>query len=383
MFEVIQRKISTEDKVIWIHAASLGEYEQAVPVMEGLKKIFPKHKILVTFFSPSGYEVKKNSALADAVTYLPLDTAENAKKFLDLVNPDWVLFVKYEFWPNFLQELKRRKIKALLISGGFREDQIFFKSYGRWMGTSLQAFQYFFVQNEKSQRLLKSIGFFNVTVSGDTRFDRVMNQLSQNNRLSFVEEFKNNKICLVAGSTWPEDEEILLHWINNENSQVKVIIAPHVVKPGKLVALKEKIEAPAVLYSEKEGKKLEDYQVLIIDTIGLLTKIYSYADVAYVGGAVGDTGLHNILEPATFGIPIISGSNISKFPEARDLAEEGGLFTISDKQDFEHTMKKLVSNDAFRVKTGKDVAAFVRRQAGATQTILHYVEKFCAEEEVY
>ncbi len=221
VFSILQKNISAEDKTIWFHAASLGEYEQALPVILQVKEIFPKHKIVLSFFSPSGYENKKNSAVADVVVYLPLDTSKNAKKFLDLVHPDWALFIKYEFWPNFLKELKKRNTKTVLVSGAFREDQAFFKPYGKWMRKYLDAFEYFFLQNERSKQLLLSLGYENAAVSGDTRFDRVSEQLQQDNHLDFIEEFKNDKICVVAGSSWPEDEALLTQYINQSSENIK------------------------------------------------------------------------------------------------------------------------------------------------------------------
>ena len=380
-FSILKKKISPKDRTIWFHAASLGEYEQAVPVIEAVKEHFPQHKIVITFFSPSGYEVKKNSALADVVVYLPLDTARNARKFLNLVHPEWTLFIKYEFWPNFLKELSKRGISTLLVSGAFREDQVFFKSYGGWMRSYLGTFRHFFVQNERSEGLLKSIGFDNVTVSGDTRYDRVSNQLSQNNELEFVEEFKGRELCVVAGSTWPEDEELLVNYINTAPKDVKFIIAPHTLQQEKIKSLQEKLKAATVLFSEKTGKDLVDYRVLIIDTIGLLTKIYSYADIAYVGGAAGKTGLHNILEPATFGVPVIIGKNFSKFPEAIKLQQLAGLFSVSNKNELKGVFDKLVKENDFREKTGMICEHFVNNNTGATQVIINYLLGFSAENK--
>ncbi|WP_311196078.1 glycosyltransferase N-terminal domain-containing protein [Antarcticibacterium sp. 1MA-6-2] len=318
-FSILQQKIDPLDKVVWFHVASLGEYEQGLPIIETVKELFPSHKIVISFFSPSGYENKKNSTFADAVVYLPLDTPSNAAKFLNFVHPDLALFIKYDFWPNYLKELQNRNIPSLLISGGFRKDQLFFKSYGDWMRKPLKTFEYFFVQNEQSLELLKSIGIENVTVSGDTRFDRVSRQLKQNNKLAFIEEFLNNKECIVAGSTWPEDDILMQNFINEAPSTVKFIVAPHEIKPEKIRKLKNSFSKRAILFTEKEDAQLSDYEILILDTIGLLTKVYSYADIAYVGGAAGKTGLHNILEPATFGVPIVTGSNIENFPEAIQL----------------------------------------------------------------
>ncbi|WP_324721598.1 3-deoxy-D-manno-octulosonic acid transferase [Salinimicrobium sp. HB62] len=375
LFKHLASEISPTEKTIWFHAASLGEYEQAVPVIEAAKKIFPSHKIVLSFFSPSGYEVKKDSSLADVVTYLPLDTTENATKFLDLVHPDWTLFVKYEFWPNFLNELKKRKMRSLLISGAFREDQLFFKSYGKWMRRYLEAFEFFFLQNEKSKELLRHIGFENAAVSGDTRFDRVSAQPEQDNKLDFIENFVRDKICIVAGSTWPEDEELLLEFINNDQLEVKLIIAPHAIKPEKIKQLQEKLEVDSILYSEKDRNKPEDFKVFIIDTVGLLSRIYSYADIAYVGGAAGDTGLHNILEPAAFGVPVIIGKNYSRFPEAEDLKNAGGLVPVQNRSEAREVLAKLVANENERKIKGSISAKYIQKNKGATQMISEYLLK--------
>lgn len=375
LFEQLASQIAPTDRNIWFHAASLGEYEQAVPVIMEVKKIFPSHKIILSFFSPSGYEVKKNSALVDVVTYLPLDTEANAKKFLDIVHPDWVLFVKYEFWPNFLAELKKREMRSLLISGAFREDQLFFKSYGKWMRKYLEAFEYFFLQNENSKKLLHKIGFDNSAVSGDTRFDRVSTQPGLDNRLDFIEDFLGDKVCIVAGSTWPEDEELLLDFINDSPADVKFIIAPHAIKAEKIQQLQEKLKVDVVLYSEKDNKYLGDFKVFIIDNVGLLTRIYSYADIAYVGGAAGDTGLHNVLEPAAFGVPVVIGKNFSKFPEAGELKEAGGLLPVENKLQAEQILSRLVNDIEYRKSAGLESATYITKNRGATQMISDYIVK--------
>lgn len=375
VFKTLEESLTGKEKTIWIHAASLGEYEQAVPVIEKLREIYPAHKIIVTFFSPSGYEVKKNSSLADVVTYLPLDTPKNASKFLDLIHPEWALFIKYEFWPNYLAELKKRKIKSLLISGNFREDQLFFKPYGKWMLSYLKTFQHFFVQNRSSKELLRSAGFSNVSISGDTRFDRVARQIEQNNELGFIKEFKAGKLCVVAGSTWPEDEELMLDHINKSSENKKFIIAPHALKPAKIKELQNKLIPETVLFSEKEGKDLSKYRVFIIDTIGLLSKIYSYADIAYVGGAAGDTGLHNILEPATFGVPVIIGKNFSRFPEAVKLQQLSGLFSVRNREEFAAVLSKLEQDEQFRNKTGMITEHFINSNTGATKIIADYLRE--------
>ena len=372
MYETLQQKISATDKTIWFHCASLGEFEQGVPIMEAIKNLKPDHKIVVSFFSPSGYEIKKNTPLADAVVYLPMDTPSNAKKFISAVHPSFTFFVKYEFWPNYLFELQKRTVPTLLISGVFRGDQIFFKSYGGFMKRALKSFDHFFLQEENSEELLKSIGFTNTTVSGDTRFDRVSHQIELDNTLKFAEEFKGNSLCIVCGSTWPEDEAVLLDYINSSPENVKFIIAPHKIEADKIEDFTKRIVKKTVLHSKIDEVNISDYSVLIIDCIGLLSKLYSYADIAYVGGAMGKTGLHNILEPATFGVPIVIGKNFQEFPEAKRLRDLAGLFSISNAAECTEILNKLILNDSLRNKTGMIAGHFINKNTGATQKIIDY-----------
>lgn len=375
-FNRLNKKINHTDKTIWFHCASLGEYEQGLPVFEAIKEDFPEHKYVLSFFSPSGYDIRKNTPIADVVVYLPLDTKKNAKTFIDLIHPELVIFVKYEIWPNYLNQLKIRGIKTLLISAVFRNDQIYFKSYGALMRRALGTFNHIFVQDEKSKSNLKSIGIKKVTLSGDTRFDRVSNQLHLDNQLKSIAAFKNDKLCLVAGSTWPEGEALLADYINNNKSNaVKYIIAPHNIKPKQISHLQDQLKLPSVLFSEKEGKILSDYSVLIIDSIGLLSKIYSYADIAYVGGAIGTTGLHNTLEPAVFGIPIIIGQNHQKFPEAINLINNKGTFSISNYSEFQSIVSKLINNESFRRDSGKHNLEFIEKNQGAVVQIMDYIRK--------
>ncbi|WP_026450245.1 3-deoxy-D-manno-octulosonic acid transferase [Aequorivita capsosiphonis] len=369
----LQEKIASTDETIWFHCASLGEFEQGVPIMEAIKKVKPNHKIVVSFFSPSGYEIKKNTPLADAVVYLPTDTPSNARKFIAAINPSFALFVKYEFWPNYLFELQKKKIPTILVSGVFRENQLFFKSYGGFMRKALATFEHFFVQDENSEALLKNIGFNNITVSGDTRFDRVSHQIEMDNTLKFAEEFKGNSLCIVCGSTWPEDEAVLLNYINTARMNVKFIFAPHKIEAAKIDAFRSKILKKTILHSNKDEVNIAGYNVLIIDCIGLLSKLYSYADIAYVGGAMGKTGLHNVLEPATFGLPIVIGNNYEDFPEAIRLRSLAGLFSISNAAECSTILKKLVENDSFRTKTGMISGHFVNSNTGATEIIISYM----------
>ena len=330
-FNILKSKVSSTDKTIWFHCASLGEYEQGLPVFEDIRKHYPNFKIVLSFFSPSGFEIRKNTPIADVVVYLPLDTKKNAQTFVDLVHPELVLFVKYEIWPNYLKVLKSKGIETLLISALFRKEQIHFKWHGGLMRNALSKFEHIFVQDKASKTLLESINLNNVSVSGDTRFDRVSNQLKVDNNISGIENFKGGSICVVCGSTWPEDERLLTEYINTyKRYNTKFIIAPHNIKNKQIEQLQNQLHVKSILYSEVVIKDISKYNILIIDCIGLLSKIYSYADVAYVGGAVGKTGLHNILEPAVFGVPIVIGENHGKFPEARALKTLGGLISIKN-----------------------------------------------------
>jgi len=389
VFSILKEKISTTDKVIWFHAASLGEYEQGLPVIEKIKEKYPSHKIIITFFSPSGYEVRKNNTLAYLTIYLPLDTKANASKFIDLVHPEMVFFIKYEFWPNYLNELKKQSkkfdTKTYLISGIFREKQAFFKWYGGFYRKALKTFDYFFVQNEKSKRLVQSIGFTNVQLSGDTRFDRVVSILERDNNLEFIETFKNNQTTIVIGSSWPKDENLLIEYINQAPDDVKFIIAPHNIKADQIKGLQNSITKKTILFSEKEeilkqvqndkSISLANFQVFIIDTIGILTKIYSYADIAYVGGGFGNPGVHNILEPATFGVPIVIGSNYSHFAEATALVNMEGCIAISNYTELKNAFDLLLQNEDERYEKGHICSTFVQMNKGATDTILRYLEQ--------
>ena len=363
-----------DENVIWFHAASLGEFEQARPIIEELKKNCNQYKILVTFFSPSGYEIRKNYNLADVICYLPLDSRSNARKFVEIVNPKFAIFVKYEFWPNLLNELKLNEIPTILVSGILREKQIFFKYYGGFMRESLKAFNHFFVQDRNSKGLLSSINLENVTIAGDTRFDRVSKILEQDNSLDFITEFKNNQHTIVAGSTWQEDEELLVNYINNEASEEeKFIIAPHNIKPEAILALQKSINKKTILYSAKADENLSEYTVFIIDTIGILTKIYAAADVAYVGGGL-KTGLHNILEPATFGIPVVIGNNYDKFKEAVDLVNLKGCISICNQEEFSSILMKLKSDENYRKLTGSINQKYIQENLGATKIIMNYLK---------
>lgn len=374
-FKVLKSSITTKDKTFWFHCASLGEYEQGLPVFEHFVKRHPHFKVVLSFFSPSGYEVRKNSKIADVVVYLPLDTKKNAKRFLDIVKPNYTIFVKYEIWPNFLLELKKRNHKAILISAVFRKNQAFFRGYGSFMKKALFSFDHIFTQNEDSKILLESINHKNVSVSGDTRFDRVSNQLKIDNSVNFIEKFKQDSLCIVFGSTWPEDDKLYMDYINQlDFKDIKVVIAPHNIKSGYIQSLKSQIKSKSICFSELSNeKKLSSYNVFILDTIGYLSKVYSYADIVYVGGAAGTTGLHNILEPAVFGSPIIIGKNYNKFPEAKALIELDGVTSVSNSNEFKSKLDALISNSSLREKQGQINKNYVEKNKGAVIQILDYI----------
>ncbi len=375
-FQILKNKIGPKgDKVIWIHAASLGEYEQGLPILERLKQNYLEHKILLTFFSPSGFEVKKDSTPADIVTYLPMDSSSNVKRFLDIVNPSIAIFIKYEIWPNYLLELKKREVPTLLVSALFSKRQIFFKPYGGFMRKSLKSFHHFFVQDENSKQLLHSIGLMEASVSGDTRFDRVSEILHRDNSLEFMDSFKQDKTCFVAGSTWPEDEKIIVNYINSAPETLKFVLAPHTMKPAHIERLAHSISKSVIKYSELDNGNISLKNVLIIDTIGLLTKIYSYADITYVGGGFA-TGLHNTLEPAVFGIPVIIGPTYVGFNEAEELVTRKGIYSIKNQKQFNSLLDRFLSDSDFRKETGKINTTYINESQGATSMIFNYIKSF-------
>lgn len=372
VFDYLKDNLSNKPNLIWVHTASLGEFEQGLPVIEKLKYKYPNYKILVTFFSPSGYEVKKNALSADYITYLPLDTKFNSKKFIEITNPKLAIFVKYEIWPNYLSVLKDSNIPTLLTSALFNKRQIFFKSYGAFMKKSLFAFTHIFVQDEISKNLLETIGIKNISISGDTRFDRVLEILKRDNYLDFMANFKGLKKCFVAGSTWPEDETILVDYINSSDTSIKFVLAPHTIKKETIKKLQSSVFKKALLYSEIEDQDISDFDVLIIDTIGILTKIYSYADIAYVGGGFA-TGLHNTLEPAVFGIPVLIGPKFIGFKEAEELVDKKGIITIKDSESFAFEINKLLTHHEHYAKTREINTTYISENSGATTKIINFI----------
>jgi len=358
---------------IWMHVSSLGEYEQGLPVIEKLKDKYPNHQIILSFFSPSGYEIKKDNSPADCVIYLPIDNTKNVRKFLDLVNPEMVFFVKYDFWPNYLFELKKRNISTYLVSGLFTKEHKFFKSYNTWLKKSLQAFTYFFVQDNNSKKILLQQGFDQVTVTGDTRFDRVYQIAQQAEDLDFVKQFKQDKKLFIAGSSWQQGEAIMANYINKTSHQIKFLIAPHLVDKNHVNTIKKSIHKSVILFSEiTDNTVLSNYEVLILDTIGMLNKTYKYADIVYIGGGFGKS-IHNIQEPAVFGVPLITGPKIEKFNEAVDLQKLGGLQIINQQKDFDNHLDLLLSNDKIRQEKAEITKQYALKNVGATDKIIKFL----------
>ena len=369
---ILRDKIDRQAKYIWFHAASLGEFEQGYPILETIRKRYPHYKILLTFFSPSGYEVCKDYDCADVICYLPFDTPYKVRKFLHLANPAIAIFIKYEFWYNYLSELKRRHIPTYLISGIFRRDQLFFKSYGKWYLKALHCFDRLFVQDDFSARLLAEYGITNVSVCGDTRFDRVLDVQRQAILLPVVEAFVGNgeQLILIAGSSWPPDEDIYLpYW--NEHPEIKLILAPHEIPDERLMALEARLKRPYIRLSEANEQNVAGKDCLIINNFGLLSSIYRYGHLAYIGGGFGD-GIHNTLEAAIYGVPTMFGPIYQKYKEAIDLISIGGGFTLVTEDDFRALMDRLVDPE-FRQRAGNIAADYVQQNIGVTEKILREI----------
>lgn len=375
-FRVLREKIDPNAMYIWFHAASLGEFEQGRPIMEAIRREHPGYKILLTFFSPSGYEVRKNYDGADVVVYLPIDTKRNASRFLRLTNPVMAFFIKYEFWSNYLHMLKERHVPTFSVSSIFRPNQIFFRAYGKGYGKVLDCFTHFFVQNEESRDLLKSIGIDCVSVTGDTRFDRVLQIRDAGKSLPIVENFvggtaEERPHVFIAGSSWPPDEDIFIRYFN-EHRDWKLIIAPHVIGDDHMKQILGKLERKAVRYTEATTENVVGAECLIIDCFGLLSSIYRYADVTYVGGGFG-VGIHNVLEAAVWGKPVIFGPNNKNFQEAQGLLKAGGGFEITGYDDFVGVMRKLADDKALE-QSRERAGGFVESLAGATRQIMKEVK---------
>jgi len=363
-FQVLKGKIIPNANYVWFHAASLGEFEQGRPVIEKLKLEQPDTKILLTFFSPSGYEVRKNYTGADIVCYLPLDTASNAKRFVKLVNPSKVIFIKYEFWPNYLLELQSAKVPVYSISAIFRPQQVFFKWYGQWYRNLLSTFKHIFVQDESSLQLLEKYEITNVSVAGDTRFDRVYDLFKQAKQLPLIADFCKGSKVLVAGSSWGKDEEILVRY-QIEHPDLKLILVPHEIHKAHIDAISELLDGKLIRYSEANSSNIQSFNCLVVDTIGILSSIYRYATVAYIGGGFG-VGIHNTLEAAVYGVPVVFGPNYQKFREARELIEVGGAFSINNYESLKFQLDKLLLD----TNAGNCAGEYVKKNTGATELIM-------------
>ena len=376
-FEVLEACRKHPGKRLWMHCASLGEFEQGRPVLEWLRREQPSTTIVLTFFSPSGYSVRKHTHLADIVAYLPWDTKRNAQKFITLVQPESAFIVKSELWPNYMTALQSSNIKTYFIAAQFRPNQIFFKPYGGYMTQLLKGMTHIFVQNQKSLDLLHGIGMTRSSISGDTRFDRVLQQRAGDNTLAFLATFKGQARCIILGSSWPEDHDIWLEFMNQHASEnLKFVIAPHDLAVKEIDRITDLL-TPLVVRYDGNGKTsdqlLMQAKVLVLNTMGDLAKAYQYADVAYVGGAMGTSGLHNILEPATFGLPIVIGPNIRKFPEAIDLKTLGGLAIVRNATEVKTLMDHWINNPKAADVFSKKALNYVEAHAGATAHITAFI----------
>lgn len=363
-----------DSPVYWFHAASLGEFEQGIPIMETMKTRVPECKILLTFFSPSGYEIRKNYKNADFVSYLPLDTPYNARKFISTASPRAVFFIKYEFWYFYLRQLKNNNIPVYLISGIFRPEQIFFRWYGSWYKNHLRAFNRLFVQDQVSSDLLKGINIHNASITGDTRFDRVASTARQVREISLAHEFTVNSVCIVAGSTWPADEVLLAAYINTSPPTVKFIIAPHEIHEAHINRLVQLFTRASIRYSQATDHNIKGKQVLIIDNIGMLSSLYHYGQIAYIGGGFGK-GIHNVLEAAVFGIPVVFGPNHQNFREAIGIIKTGGGFSVTTAEELLETINKLITLPEFYEHTAKNAKEYIASNIGATARILQYLKE--------
>jgi 3-deoxy-D-manno-octulosonic-acid transferase len=371
----LENSVSKNDNHIWIHVASLGEYEQGLPIFKEIKSLYKNHKIILSFFSSSGYEVRKNNSIGDLTIYLPLDSPYNAKKFISLLNLKMAFFVKYEFWPNYLQNLKNNNVPTYLLAGLFRENHWFFKWYGSgFLNLLKSSITHFFVQNKESKNLLASNNITNCTLMGDSRFDRVNSLLNQNNEIKNIKEFIGDKICLVAGSTWKEDESIMINSIN-DNNDLAWIIAPHQINKKQIKKFQDKLKCESIIHSNLNQNNVTTAKVLIIDSIGLLTRLYSYSDISYVGGGMGTSGLHNILEPAIFKNPILIGKNYLNFPEAKNLIAENGAVSVKDAKEFKRILNELIENKRERIKMGKINFNYIKSNLGTTKNVISYLKE--------
>ena len=364
LFARMRESIDHSAPIIWVHVASLGEFEQGRPIIEKIKADRPEYKILLTFFSPSGYEIRKNYQGADYIFYLPLDTKANARQFLDIVKPQMAIFVKYEYWINLLSELKKREISTYIVSAIFRRDSIFFRPFGKMWREALKTFDTLFVQDDKSKQLLAELGHNNAVVAGDTRFDRVAQIAAAAKKIEIIEQFKGDSRLFVAGSTWGPDEELIVR-LANENPTIKFIIAPHEMEQARMSKIEAEAVGGAVRYTEIDGN-LEGKQILILNTMGMLSSVYGYADFSYIGGGFG-VGIHNTLEAATFGLPIAFGPNYHKFKEARDMIALGAATSVTTYEELERWFTPLQSSEEHLAAVSRLSKEYTAQNQGATE----------------
>lgn len=371
-WRILREKIREDEEYVWVHAASLGEFEQGRPLIERIRREHPDRKILLTFFSPSGYEVRKDYDGADVVCYLPFDTPTAARRFIKAARPSMLFLIKYEFWRNYIHVLHRKHVPVYSVSSIFRPNQIFFRWYGVKYARCLRRITHFFVQNAESLTLLARVGVqHNVTIVGDTRFDRVIDIRNAAKPLPLVEAFAKEKTVLVAGSSWEPDEEILIDYFNR-NPRLRLVLAPHVVDERHLCEIEEKLERSVVRYSRAALENVSQYDCLIIDNYGLLSSIYRYAAVAYVGGGFG-VGIHNVPEAAVYGVPVLFGPNYARFREATSLVANGGAFAISSADDFNVRMEELLHDTERRTQAGQAAGNYIRSNSGATEQVYRFV----------
>ncbi|OYU82696.1 MAG: 3-deoxy-D-manno-octulosonic acid transferase [Flavobacterium sp. BFFFF2] len=373
------KSVSKNERWIWFHAASLGEFEQGLPIMQAIKNKYPDYRLVVTFFSPSGYQIRKNHPLPDAVHYLPWDTPWDVRRFLNTYQPEMAFLVKYEFWPNLLDSLYARQIPTFLVSGLFRPSQAFFKWYGGFFRKRLRTFTQFFVQTPASEQLLRNIGIQNVRCSGDTRYDRVQATVDRFEPFEGFEAFTQGNRVLVAGSCWPPEEALMFRFIEEHKPNLKWIIAPHRLDAASLNTLEAAMPKPCVRFSKRGQANLHEAKSILVDTMGYLSRLYAYGNMAIVGGGYGTAGLHNILEPAAFGLPVIIGPNHQKFPEAAALIEAGGCFEAPDYEAFAASLNRWVSNEALCQQDGMNSRNFIINHQGATAKVMTYLEFFLTQ----
>jgi len=372
IFKRLRKTITPGDRILWFHVSSLGEFEQGRPVIEAIRKLQPEYKILLTFFSPSGYELRKDYKYADYIFYLPLDTKKNARQFIDIVRPEKVFFIKYEFWYNFLTQLREEAIPTYIFSALFRPSQIFFKPWGKWYLKALTTYEHIFVQNQESYNILHQYGFKNVSICGDTRLDRVGEIADAAPKLEKLEIFCGGQKAIIAGSTWKEDEGLFIPYLNKCQSGQKFVIAPHEVTPQSLERICSVLEKPYVLYSTASHDELLNADVLIVDGYGYLVSVYRYGMLAYVGGGF-TSGIHSILEPAVFGLPVIFGPDYQKFQEAHDMLSLGAASCVYNYEEFENQIDSYLSNPEKLLSASALARGYVNKNRGASKEIVKYL----------